>query len=257
MFLEIEKLLRKVGDELLKWRGSSVTQGELRGSQLKTEADRRAHQILANGLNQLNPDIPIISEEDETGQLLMRPDVYWLIDPIDGTASYSEGFTGFVTQLALMKKNEPIIAGIYGPALNSLYMAEKGKGGTLNGKNIQRFSRDSRKLLIDNYPEPRGIAKEVFETMECSGYVESGSLGLKLARIADGTADIFVKDVKVKDWDLAPADLLIREVGAELCSLNGEKLNYSGSYEKIGFVGACDSILVEEIRVWYEKHLRR
>ena len=66
--------------------------------------------------------------------------------------------------------------------------------------------------------------------------------------VADGTVDAFVKDVVVRDWDLAPADIILSEVGGSICLLNGDKYLYSGSYEKEnGFIVSRDSSLMMKI----------
>ena len=51
------------------------------------------NEMISDELKALSPDIPIFSEEDEHF-IADRPDIYWLIDPIDGTASWFNGFKG-------------------------------------------------------------------------------------------------------------------------------------------------------------------
>ena len=87
--------------------------------------------------------------------------------------------------------------------------------------------------------------------MNCLGttlYLECGSIGLKSVLVADGTVDVFVKDVLVRDWDIAPADIILTEVGGSISLLNGEKYLYSGSYVKEnGFIVARDESLSMKI----------
>ena len=74
------------------------------GSQFKSDADKLANKLLTKLLNDFTPKIKVVSEEDDKSHKKIRPKMYWLIDPIDGTRSFVEGFDGFVTQLALYKK---------------------------------------------------------------------------------------------------------------------------------------------------------
>lgn len=239
MLEQLSDIVTSVGREILAWRGS----------QFKTEADLRAHAALSLQLERRFPDIPIISEEDAASQSPARPPRYWLIDPIDGTASFSEGYAGYVTQIALIENHQPQLGAIYAPALDLLYLAQRDKSATLNGRPL-KIARNARgRVLIDNTPEPRGAAKVVFERLRCTGYVESGSIALKICRIADGTADLFVKDIPVRDWDIAPAHLVIGEAGGVLAGLHGAtEIAYSGSYEHSGIVAATSAELVAEVR---------
>jgi len=250
MLEQLSTLIVEVGREILTWRGSRAAEGTWHGSQLKTEADLRAHAALCKQLNRHFPGIPVVSEEDDSSQSSTRPERYWLIDPIDGTASFSEGFPGYVTQVALIENEQPQYGAIYAPALELLYLAHLGSGATLNGRPLQVDANTGRCILIDNYPEPRVAAKLIMERLPCTGYVESGSIALKICRVADGTADLFVKDIPVRDWDIAPADLVLREAGGVLTGLRADNIDivYRGGYERRGIVAATSAPLASAAR---------
>lgn len=256
MLEQLSQIVRKVGAELLVWRGSCLTEVKQHGTQVKTEADHLAHQALTDNLTRLAPSVPVISEEDVGSHVKKRPARYWLIDPIDGTASYSGGFSGFVTQVALMENHQPILAAIYAPLLDLLYLAERGRGATLNGSGLVISPDKQRKILIDNYPEPRGSVRSLYEALHCTAYVESGSIALKICRVADSTADLFIKTVTLRDWDVAPAHLVIEEAGGYLCNLNGGEFIYEGRYDKSGVVAASSMILASEAISWLSTQAR-
>lgn len=231
---------------MLQWRNDSPISGRWEGSQLKAEADRKAHHAWLNALGILAPDIPVISEEGDLPQVTERPSRYFLIDPIDGTASYAEGFSGFVTQVAYFEERVVKIAVVYAPALDLCWHAQKGLGAFLNNQRLAKAHTErDRLLLIDNYPEPRGITKKLFDALPATGYLESGSIGLKICHVAAGTADLFIKDVIVRDWDLAPGTLILEEAGGLLLDIHGKPFIYSGSFEKSGLVAGLDSNLLQ------------
>lgn len=236
--------LEEVGQRLVEWRDTAPQAGRWEGTQLKAEADLRAHDLLAGRLAQAWAGIPVVSEEDVGGQAGDRPARYWLIDPIDGTASYCGGYPGFVTQAALMEGGRPVASTVHAPALGLTWAARMGGGASLNGSPLPRLipRAGGRLTLIDNYPEPRGIAGAVYEGLCFASYVESGSLGLKICRVADGTADLFVKDVTVRDWDLAPGDLILSEVGGVLVTLDGSPVTYSGEYDRPGLIASTPAL---------------
>ncbi len=247
MINRIGELLRQVGDELLALRGTGIEDGKWYGTQLKTEADILAHKMICTGLARLTPDLPVISEEDESSHARTRPTRYWLIDPIDGTASYAGGYDGWVSQIALMADGVPVLGAVYAPAFRHLFLAESGAGATRNGERLNVSEDLKCDTLIDNYPEPRGTAHDLFSAFGMSTYRESGSIGLKACRIADATADVFFKDVTLRDWDIAPADIIVSEAGGVVRSLTDTPFPYEGPFKKPGVVVATHSKLASQV----------
>ena len=241
--------VRGLGAELLAWRDGEATRGHWEGAQLKTEADRTAHTFLTERLRAIRPDLPIISEEDARSHVQARPGRYWLIDPIDGTASFAGGFAGFVTQVALVEAGEAVLAAIHAPVDDHLFLASRGGGATRNGAPLETAMAD-RRILIDNTPRPHGTAERVFGDLSCTGYVESGSISLKMCRVADGTADLFFKDVVVRDWDIAAPRLVLKEAGGHVCGVTGEEFVLFGDFEKPGVVAASDKPLARMMVDW-------
>lgn len=251
MLEALEMIMRELGGLLIEWRTQGVTGSHWEGSQLKADADRRAHDVLFDHLRQSWPSVPVISEEDASAHDACRPDEYWLIDPIDGTASFCNGFDGFVTQAALMRKCQPVLAVVHAPALGLTYAATQDGPALCNRAPISTAISNIRALiLIDNYPEPRGIARSLYDEIGCSGYVESGSIGLKICRVADGTADLFLKDVTVRDWDLAPADLILTRAGGLLTTLAGSSVPYDGGFERVGLIASGNRELSVKVSKW-------
>ena len=217
-----------LGTDLCSLRDSnSFTAGEWKGSQFKSQADDYAHARTCEFLHKITPGVRVVSEEDPRGHHFLGEELYWLIDPIDGTRSYCEGFQGFAIQICLMANGRPTWSCVYAPAESRMYVAQTEGGAFVNGLRVSRSVPYARRCLVDNYPEPRGIASSVFQNLPATEYLESGSLGLKICKVADGQADIFVKDVEIKVWDIAPAELLLKEVGGYLTDLEGKPICYN------------------------------
>lgn len=237
----VQDLLREVGATLLAMRTKGPVGGTWHVTQLKSEADLIAEALILRGLRALTPELPVASEEQLSSHAVDRLARYWLVDPIDGTASFCGGYAGFVSQIALMEGAKPILGAVYGPALDLMYLAERGAGASVNGSKLQLSRHCGDVVLTDNYPEPRGIAKLLYVKLPCAGYLESGSIGLKICRVADGHAALFVKDVTVRDWDLAPGHLILREAGGVLTDLRGRGIDYCGGMEQSGGLIAAAS----------------
>ena len=76
-----------MGALLLQWRKGCRFNGKYEGTQFKADVDIMAHHELKVALHGLARDIPVVSEEDLQSQFEQRTHKYWLIDPLDGTAS--------------------------------------------------------------------------------------------------------------------------------------------------------------------------
>jgi fructose-1,6-bisphosphatase/inositol monophosphatase family enzyme len=199
------------------------------------EADQFAHHRLIHLLSRDYPGVPIVSEEDAL-HADERPASYWLIDPIDGTASWSSGHDGFVCQAAFIDAGAVVFSAIHAPVLRTTFTAARGVGAFVDGVRLERIESpeaiDSELVVTDNYPEPRGVCRELVEWLGTDRYWESGSLGLKGALVAASRADLFIKDIVVRDWDVAPALLMMEEVGGFTSRVTGDEYLLSGPYEK-------------------------
>lgn len=243
----------EVGALLREWRTDPETRlGVWEGSQFKARADAMAHRALSERLHAIDPRIPVLSEEDPASLTRERPPRYWLIDPIDGTASYVHGFPGYVTQAALVIGDRPEVAAVHAPETGTLYTAVRGRGAHRDGLPLPPLApcAPGKGVLTDNTPEPRGIALRVHERFGYSAYVESGSISLKLCHIAEGSAHLFVKDVPIRDWDMAAPDLVLAEVGGLAVRLDGGDFGYRGPWEHTGLVAAADPATCRRIAHW-------
>lgn len=241
-------ICREAADKLLAWRDDPAARAEVPNRPGKIGADIALHEYLCARLYETDPGTPTISEEDFQ-HADVRPARYWLIDPIDGTASWKGGFSGFVVQIALIIDHVPQIGILVAPALRRDWVAMHGRGARRDGFLLPKREASSRLVVVDNYPEPRRAAAPLVAQLPGATYLESGSLGLKTALIADGTADLFVKDVVVRDWDMAPAAVLLAETGCALERVGGGVYRFEGPFEKTdGVIAARDARLAAAAR---------
>ena len=243
-FLQVTALMEGVGRQVVSWRADAASRHLHSEVDFKTEADRRAHNLICDGLTRLYPGVEIISEESPVHNGA-RPPAYWLIDPIDGTASWYYGFDGFVTQAAYIEQGVPLFGIVHAPVTRKTWTAVRGCGAYVNSHPMAMLGAGDRLVVTDNTREPHGVARDIMTLLHATGYFESGSLGLKSVLVADGVADLFIKDVCVRDWDIAPAEVILHEVGGCLSLADGAPYVFDGAYEKTaGFIVARDSVLM-------------
>lgn len=186
-----------------------------------TEADKKANDVIIEGLNALNIIFPILSEEGRDIPFDERKDweYFWMVDPLDGTKEFIKKNDEFTVNIALIYQNTPILGVVYAPALNEMYWAKQGEGAYKNGDCLPlQTNQHPRKLLrvvaskshlsVETQAYIDGLAKTT-EVVEC---VSKGS-SLKLCMVADGSADIYPRLAPTMEWDTAAADAIVREAG--------------------------------------------
>ena len=123
--------------------------------------------------------------------------------------------------VALAAAGRPRLAALYAPVTDEFFFAVAGEGATCNGAPIQVGRGRPRRHEAARSEEVPGQAAELHPSVVALPRI--GSLALRLARIAEGEADIAVVGGNSHDWDLAAADLLVHEAGGALTDLDGER----------------------------------
>ena len=97
-----------------------------------TEADKAVENLLRQAINDSFPSHGIIGEE--YGAENEKADFIWVIDPIDGTASFINGVPLFTTLIGLLKEGEPFLGLIDQPVLKDRWVGGVGYNTRYNGK---------------------------------------------------------------------------------------------------------------------------
>jgi len=200
----------------------------LKKQKFKTEVDLIMHINLSRILKKFI-DCLVVSEESSLPKSI--PDKFWLIDPLDGTKSFINGFDGYVIQGCYIKLKKPILSFVFAPKKNLFWYAESGKGAFLNGIELKK-KNNQKNILVDNYPEPKGVSKIIFKKLGIKNYIECGSIGLKCCLVASNMANLFVKDIKFYDWDIMPANLILKELNYFIRDLKGNAITLSNNLRK-------------------------
>ena len=192
-----------------------------------TQADLRASNIIKECLKPTG--IPFVSEED------LPPDRskfgrYWLVDPLDGTAEFVKRNDEFTVNIALIENKRPVIGVIYAPVLDKLWAAENGK---LLQANLSPFNSQLSPFTVlvsrsHRTPEVDEYIDKVLRPEHPDLVIDTQGSSLKFARLAEGTADVYVCYSKTKEWDTAAADAILRASGGKVLRINdGQPLEYS------------------------------
>ena len=230
----LEKIVIEAGIVARTMKSKRLKIDKTNPDNFQSEADLRIHDKYFSKLPRIL-NVPVLSEEDIDLESRMNSDTYWIVDPIDGTLSYINGFPTYVTQIGLVIGTMPVLGFVFAPELGELYKACRGMGATRNGQPIQ-VTRNSRPMtIVDNYPKPDNYVADLMSRMQIPRYLECGSIGLKICRVAEGRADIFVKHTRVFDWDIAPGSLILNEAGGSYGLISGEAYLFEASLRKPNF----------------------
>ena len=193
-----------------------------------TDADLRSEEVIKKILKKEFPDIDFIAEEGGGG----GGEIFWVIDPLDGTKNFFKGFPWFGISVALVENMEVRVGVIYNPLNGEMFWGVDGGGAFLNKDRIKVSSNTLKEKAmiatgfphrarekIDNYLK---VFKEIFLSVSCVR--RAGSATLDLAYTALGIFDAFF-EYGLSIWDIAAGSLLVKEAGGIVTDFKGEK-NY-------------------------------
>ncbi len=216
-----------------------------------TVADRLAHDTIKKSLGQTR--IPILSEE---GREMLYDErcnweLFWLVDPLDGTVEFIKGNNEFTVNIALMENNECISSVIYVPYHKKMYVAERGAGSyVMTGVTPDAdadYGYEEIHDALTRLPLPstvhtvyRVAVSRSHQTPETHAriddmrlshadleVVEQGS-SYKFCLLAEGAVDYYVRTTHTYEWDTAAGELILSEAGGSTRAYpDSAKLSYN------------------------------
>lgn len=197
-----------------------------------TAADIASHNVIVEGLRNLTPDIPVLSEEGASIPWEERKHWrrFWLIDPIDGTREFTQRSGEFTVNIALIDSGEPILGVVTAPALREAFWGLKSEGA----HKRDRTGKVVRIEVAESGPCKRVVASKnhlnedtraFIETLGEHELVQAGS-SLKFCRLAEGRADVYPRLGPTCEWDTAAAHAVLVAAGGRVETVEGAKLIY-------------------------------
>ena len=190
-------------------------------------ADRRAEETLYAELTKARPGYSFLGEEGGKRDGADKSHT-WIVDPLDGTTNFLHGIPQFAISIALEREGTIIAGLVYNPAVEELFIAEKGKGAFLNDQRIRVAGRKrlSEAVIACGLPHiGRGdiaLARKETGAMQeqVAGLRRFGAAALDLAWIAAGRLDGYWER-DLKPWDMAAGLILVREAGGFVSGIEG------------------------------------
>jgi len=251
-------LAREAGSAIRAFAGGVQAEFKADDSPV-TAADRAAHDVLSQGLAEIGAGMPVFSEEAEVAWQTRRHwQRYWLVDPLDGTREFLLGSDEFTVNVALVDDGRPVLGVILQPVTGLLW------AGCTEGAETRAFREDGEgrraaiacRQLTERTSPIRALVSRHYQSEESprvvaalggGGGVDIVAMGsaLKFCRIAEGSADVYLRTAPTAEWDTAAGQAIIEAAGGGVFDMHGRALRYNqdASVLNPGFFAIADMSL--------------
>lgn len=226
---------------------------------LVTDTDRKVEKFITAELKKRFPEYGIYGEE--TGKEHADREYCFVIDPIDGTASFIHGLPNWCVSIGLTRRGRSVAGVIYQPVTGDLYYAEEGKGSYVNGIRMHVTGREklSDCILVTGLACLRAQWKEENNLKfisriapKLSDLRKFGSAALDCCNTARGVVDGYWELI-LQPYDIAAGVIIAREAGAVVTDLFGKT-----DFPACGFLCTNGKIHDELLGYFHDfKNLRR
>lgn len=194
-----------------------------------TEADEAADQLIAEGLAEAFPRLPIVTEEQAAthGQQVTT---FLIVDPLDGTKEFVQRRGDFTVNIAYVADGVPVRGVVYAPARERLfYTLPDGRSVEEDGpfdldrpgpqRALSVAVPDNRALRIVASKSHRDAATDDYIGGYAVGDLKSAGSSLKFCLVAAGEADLYPRLGRTMEWDTAAGDAVLRGAGGQMVTL--------------------------------------
>lgn len=198
-----------------------------------TDADLAAEELILDRLNGIWPDVPVVAEESSS--TVHSEDLFFLVDPLDGTGDFIRGTGEYSVNIALIRRSRPIAAVVSAPALGSIWMAgERARMGSIPDaagaeiawRDVETRPAPEKDLVALVSRRHNDHATEACLATLSIGTRRVASSALKFCLIASGEADVYVRCGPTMEWDTAAGDHILCQAGGCVIGPGGFPLTY-------------------------------
>jgi 3'(2'), 5'-bisphosphate nucleotidase len=216
------------GDAQVEWKGYDDP---------VTAADKAANTMLVRELAKAFPNDAILSEEAEDDKARLTSERVWMVDPMDGTKQFIEKLDEFAVMIGLAINGEPKVGVVYNPATDRMFYAAPGIGAfveealTTKRLRVSDLADSTKMVAAMSRSHHSPTVDAIRQRLGSTGDVRSGSVGLKLGLICDGSAHIYIHaGSKTNQWDTCAPEAILRAAGGRITDNFGKPLEYNTSH---------------------------
>jgi 3'(2'), 5'-bisphosphate nucleotidase len=225
------EIAREAGRAILRLYGTDCATAAKHDASPLTQADTDADAIICERLSTAFPGVPIVSEESAAAAGA-GADVFFLVDPLDGTKEFLNRTDEFTVNIAVVSQGRPSAGVVFAPALDELFAAPTNGAARKYAADrpidlrIAPFDRSRPLRVIGSRSHASPAMQEWLDTLGIPyTFVAAGS-SLKFCRIAEGRADVYPRFGHTSQWDTAAAQAVLERAGGAVSDLSGSPLCY-------------------------------
>jgi len=228
---DIAEAAREAGDAILQVVRRGFEVEAKHDTSPVTEADRAAELVILAALARAAPGVPVIAEEEvAAGRIPAHDDIYFLVDPLDGTKEFIRGGDDYTVNIGLIERGTPKLGVVFAPATGQLHGGCIGEGAWVDeGAGRVAIRTRARGAEITAVASKSHLNQATIDYLEAAvgscGYVAVGS-SLKFCIIAEGKADIYPRAAPTSEWDTAAGHAVLLAAGGLVDGPDGDALRY-------------------------------
>ena len=196
-----------------------------------SNGDLRANELITKRINELTPNIPVVSEETVDMKIKNTAKVFWLIDPIDGTREYIAGKDEYTLNAALVVNTIPVLGVVGVPKKNRLfYTYAPGESYLIENKNTKKIfckkqQPKDKVVALSSSIKPSDTILNKLKEYNVTSIVKMAS-SYKFCVIATGEYDIYAARERANEWDYAAGHAVAQNAGAIIKTLDEKPFLY-------------------------------
>jgi 3'(2'), 5'-bisphosphate nucleotidase len=205
------------------------------GGEPVSKADLESSALIVSRLREAFPDDAILSEELPDDGSRLHSQRVWMIDPIDGTRDFLRGEPGYVVMVGFCHQGRPVVGAVAQPETGRLWGGVTGAGAWREAPGAARESIRASAIaqprairLVSSKSHRSDYYQRLRDALGITDELAVGSVGLKLALVAEGSRDLYVyPGSQTKLWDSCAPEAILTAAGGKVTDSDGLPLTYT------------------------------
>lgn len=218
--------------------------------------DKECERQIVTRLKKILPEAGFITEEKTVAQEDGMEELFWVVDPLDGTTNFIHNLAPYCVCIALRNREEILLGVVYEVCGKELYYAAKGLGAWRNGLPIHVSSVDDldQALVMIGYPYNADGWRQFCLQMtgrlygHCASIRSMGSAEAELCYVAAGKVDAYMESF-IQPWDVAAGAIILQEAGGHISDYHGTDTLWLSGRQVLATNSLLHSAVLKEMRL--------